>query len=713
MRRSRPPPPYTHLDVTDASLLPAEVRESQYGLGLFATMAVGSGTDLAFYGGPIKWAHDLTREQRAYTYDVRQGQAMDSHPDTPGAFRVNGVLALGAIANSARGGRTNSKFYLWVSNNKVRVTLRSTKPIQRGEEILTSYGSGYRHYDTPYQWTASKLQELGITVGAGVPEPQLVESPYPRSDMGDVGPPLPEPPEVTRRDVADELQRTRGLTPAQVERMQYITSMPEGTIPDSPGPNDAPPPVAPPAFGDTDWVPGVRQLTQGYLPPLPDSGPVSFSFVRDREYGYFPERQSTPMDDETCLVTRSIHHTGPNRLHYMLWVRIPAGHYPWQGIHASEPIHEWLLQEHWRGDGWRRELYQDRLSYAFVRMYYNLWARYRGQPEVMDYRVSERERIFLRLSLGVYGDQVPPGMDYELALYLYGYLSQTAEQVRLQQDPVPPRYTRPPPRERAVSPPPSSSEESSPPPSPPPLRPPSPGPPSSPDDSEGDDSESEDYHPYKPLYKDTGSVTVVRTGDLECTVQCVQCIATSNSTGQQCKNTTCDRLPLCWVHYKSLLGLVVRDSEIPGAGKGLFTVWDHRQGATVVPAFVDPSGHAYELGLFNQLFPGNQPVDAAMVRQGGQSYVVDPTCIRFIWRYINHSEDPNCQLSNYDGEMSVEVDALRDIQAGEELTIKYSPRNAPLGTHYYKVRQKKKDTNWKANDRDDPYRTEWRPIPPV
>ena len=52
------------------------------------------------------------------------------------------------------------------------------------------------------------------------------------------------------------------------------------------------------------------------------------------------------------------------------------------------------------------------------------------------------------------------------------------------------------------------------------------------------------------------------------------CTAISASSGTRCRLRTKVRHPYCWIHTKSVLGLVVKKSTIPGSGLGLFAAKD-------------------------------------------------------------------------------------------------------------------------------------------
>lgn len=57
----------------------------------------------------------------------------------------------------------------------------------------------------------------------------------------------------------------------------------------------------------------------------------------------------------------------------------------------------------------------------------------------------------------------------------------------------------------------------------------------------------------------------------ECQLTCATCSATTKS-GLKCKNRVCIGLPDCWLHTYANKYLRAKESNIPGAGKGLFAL---------------------------------------------------------------------------------------------------------------------------------------------
>lgn len=566
MRRSKVPPPRVLGNVMPPEQLPAVVKKSKFGWGLFATRNVYPSEVVAYYGGVVKWHDELTDKQKAYAMRLGSWDVVwDSHPDTPGAFRVNGTVVLGPMMNSANktSKRKNVRWSSYRLKGEWITRFIAIHPVSKGDEFLTSYSSGYNYTRKPYKWTPSKFKELGLDA--------YME---PRPDDEESSESLPPDLDMFNDRTLELLQESEAALLTDRTRNAVELAL-RGESPD-----------------------------QVLFPNEHVSKGVGFN-----------------LDDTMAFYSSSIER--------------------------------------------QRSLRSTRLMYAL----YQLWREKEGYSSETDYYLHPEERSVFNL-------------------YLTG---------ELKGSPMFLQYAAPPAMDLDS---PMPMDE------PPPLRPPSPM------DDNDSGSINTDYpdigllHSYKPVGKG-GTVTVMSLGDKECTVECIQCVA-SNKTGQQCRNTTCDRLPFCWVHFKYKLGLVVGPSLIPDAGKGLFAVKEFKQGEVVLPSFFDVSGVDYRKGEFSKLWPRDQPTDGMEVRMRGEAYVVDPTCRRFIWRYVNHSEDPNCELRGVRGELELELWAIKDIQPGDELTAQYSKKTPPLGAAYYKSRQRKSKSNWDDSNPDTPYLYFWR-----
>jgi hypothetical protein len=76
--------------------------------------------------------------------------------------------------------------------------------------------------------------------------------------------------------------------------------------------------------------------------------------------------------------------------------------------------------------------------------------------------------------------------------------------------------------------------------------------------------------PFKFQIKwNTPEGAVAPQGQFWCMLKCQQCIAMT-SDRMRCLRKTCRGTPYCWSHLRSERKLRIKDSNIPGAGKGLF-----------------------------------------------------------------------------------------------------------------------------------------------
>lgn len=91
---------------------------------------------------------------------------------------------------------------------------------------------------------------------------------------------------------------------------------------------------------------------------------------------------------------------------------------------------------------------------------------------------------------------------------------------------------------------------------------------------------------------------------------CSRCQATSRSTGQRCRRSTCKYGPYCWQHTKSILGVYVRN--VPGGrGMGLFAARDLPAG-TKIPY----TGKREKRDAYDRRFPGDLRMEYAVTSAG-------------------------------------------------------------------------------------------------
>ncbi|ETI55966.1 hypothetical protein F441_01407 [Phytophthora nicotianae CJ01A1] len=113
-------------------------------------------------------------------------------------------------------------------------------------------------------------------------------------------------------------------------------------------------------------------------------------------------------------------------------------------------------------------------------------------------------------------------------------------------------------------------------------------------------------------------------------------------------------------------GLEVRDSNIPGAGKGLFATKFHAQGSTICEysGVVVPNEVAWK-----------QKDKSYLMKLGGGVYVDALNCPDVLARYINdcrgHRGGFNVHFVKRPEDTKADVVAMRDIHPGEELYVNY------------------------------------------
>lgn len=97
------------------------------------------------------------------------------------------------------------------------------------------------------------------------------------------------------------------------------------------------------------------------------------------------------------------------------------------------------------------------------------------------------------------------------------------------------------------------------------------------------------------------------------------------------------------------------------AGQGLFAAQDIAQGTRILP-YIGEKITKDESA--RRLAQGN-----VYIFTFNERYDIDGKTLKNLARYINHSCDPNCEVELTS--RTIWIVALRDIQAGEELTYNY------------------------------------------
>lgn len=111
-------------------------------------------------------------------------------------------------------------------------------------------------------------------------------------------------------------------------------------------------------------------------------------------------------------------------------------------------------------------------------------------------------------------------------------------------------------------------------------------------------------------------------GDLECR----RC-AYVKTNSEQCKRRSCKQLPYCFQHVKTVYGVEIKESTIPGAGLGLIAAKDFKKGDFIAPVLgerltAQQLNHRYSTApgatMPYTIRVGEQDYDGALMRYSGQ-----------------------------------------------------------------------------------------------
>lgn len=150
--------------------------------------------------------------------------------------------------------------------------------------------------------------------------------------------------------------------------------------------------------------------------------------------------------------------------------------------------------------------------------------------------------------------------------------------------------------------------------------------------------------------------------------ECVRC-AYVKPNKKRCKLTACATTKYCWIHLKMLYGLRVKESQIPNAGKGLFT-------EKVIKPHVNVGRYEGDVLTPEEVearYPGNKNRDYVLQITAGQlkgKYVDARSTQSSIVRYINDPKGSKFQANT------------RFTPAGYVQTTKAIPKGKELFVHY-------------------------------
>lgn len=137
----------------------------------------------------------------------------------------------------------------------------------------------------------------------------------------------------------------------------------------------------------------------------------------------------------------------------------------------------------------------------------------------------------------------------------------------------------------------------------------------------------------------------------------------------RCEKMTTVTHPYCKKHTKKVLGVSVKKSSIPGAGKGLFAERDFKKGENIVQyngeiLTVDQYDKRYgddAMGAYGITLDENRVIDAAKTSAGVARYACD--------FHGSKAKGPNAEYVSDDEE--VWIVAIKNIKKGEEIFTDY------------------------------------------
>jgi hypothetical protein len=157
----------------------------------------------------------------------------------------------------------------------------------------------------------------------------------------------------------------------------------------------------------------------------------------------------------------------------------------------------------------------------------------------------------------------------------------------------------------------------------------------------------------------------------ECKLESSQCGA-ETKTGAPCKKNSVIGLPFCYVHSKSYLKLEIRDSDIEGAGKGVFAFNPHANHGRVFSRsefICEYVGEVLTAEEVDERYGATHDLTAPYTIRVSANRFLDAACRRGIAGVINHSVTPNVRFYTYQGR--VRCKAIRNINHGTELKANY------------------------------------------
>lgn len=161
------------------------------------------------------------------------------------------------------------------------------------------------------------------------------------------------------------------------------------------------------------------------------------------------------------------------------------------------------------------------------------------------------------------------------------------------------------------------------------------------------------------------------TLQFSCNLASERCVG-HNKNGAQCKRATLIGSNYCWTHLRSQFHLRIKDSTIPGAGKGLFADDPTQPAGAVVfrkdDTLIGYRGEVISKQELDERYGGDYTAPYAL--QVNRNTCIDAACVRGVASTADASpNNTNSRFSVHHNTASLK--ATKNIRNGEEIFVSY------------------------------------------
>lgn len=174
----------------------------------------------------------------------------------------------------------------------------------------------------------------------------------------------------------------------------------------------------------------------------------------------------------------------------------------------------------------------------------------------------------------------------------------------------------------------------------------------------------------------------------ECELESTRCTGTK-ANGQQCTKRSVIGVPFCWIHLLKDRHLRIKDSNIQGAGKGLFAIDKSRPVGEILfrknDKITNYDGEILTREILTQRY-GEYTAPYGVEVNYNHNIYEDGACKRGVGNLVNHQSQAqtNAKLSTNKNRNRIILIATKNIRNGQEIFVNYGSDYAfNEGTRYY------------------------------